>query len=321
MSQKERLISEKILTHEAFLELEAEERVFYLSLLFVVDDIGNSDITNKALFHRWHWLDCTSEKQVAKILQRFIDLELVIPYEAEKYSKMRRHLHIPQEFFDQKLRWYKIECQYPDWQEELVREIKQKQKVKKSFYGSSTENLRSSSEEVDKDTDKDTDKIKTLSIKSKPKKRHKTTAIQRLLVTQDVKEILEHLNDRSGFDYKPSTRSHCKAIADCLQIHSKQELKTMIDDKARQWANNPDMRRFLRPSTLFRKTKCAEYVEQSNAPEIIADASGRQSTQCVYENVGVKCDQVGTATHNGRWYCSKHYDIARFGNLEVAINE
>ena len=97
MSQKERLISEKILTHEAFLQLEAADQVFYLNLLFVVDDIGNSDITNKALFRRWYWHNCISEKQVAKILQRFIDLELVIPYEAEKYSKMRRHLHIPQE--------------------------------------------------------------------------------------------------------------------------------------------------------------------------------------------------------------------------------
>lgn len=68
----------------------------------------------------------------------------------------------------------------------------------------------------------------------------------------DIKEIVEYLNEMCGTSYKESTRK----TADLIRARMKEgftveDFKTVIYKKAKQWKNDEEMCKFLRPITLF----------------------------------------------------------------------
>jgi uncharacterized phage protein (TIGR02220 family) len=75
-------------------------------------------------------------------------------------------------------------------------------------------------------------------------------------------EILTYLNEKANKQFKP-TDSNLKFIKARLQNYSIEELKAVVDFKVKEWQNNPTMKRYLRPETLFNATKCGGYVEES----------------------------------------------------------
>ncbi len=71
--------------------------------------------------------------------------------------------------------------------------------------------------------------------------------------------LLKFLNDTTGRQYR-ETRGNIKFIVDRLKDYSEQELRTMVARKSREWKNDPDMNKYLRPATLFNATKCDQYI-------------------------------------------------------------
>lgn len=67
-----------------------------------------------------------------------------------------------------------------------------------------------------------------------------------------VEEIVDHLNQRAGTHYKPTTASTRKLIkARLKEGFTVDEFKMVIDKKCAEWLNNRDMAQYLRPETLF----------------------------------------------------------------------
>jgi uncharacterized phage protein (TIGR02220 family) len=76
-----------------------------------------------------------------------------------------------------------------------------------------------------------------------------------------AREILDHLNRRTGHAYEP-LEANLKLIRARLAEpgRTRQQVLAVIDAKVAQWLNDPEMKVYLRPSTLFRATSFAQYV-------------------------------------------------------------
>lgn len=111
-----------------------------------------------------------------------------------------------------------------------------------------------------------------------------------------TEEVVDHLNQRAGTHYKSSTANTRKLIkARLKEGFTVDDFKMVIDKKCADWLNNPSMREYLRPETLF-GNKFESYLNakrmpQSNphaytnanaAPQPI-DADGHMA-QCTREN-------------------------------------
>ena len=77
----------------------------------------------------------------------------------------------------------------------------------------------------------------------------------------EAQDVLEHLNRKARRQYQP-VESNLKLIRARLKEHGADRLKAMIDDRVSRWGSNPKMVEYLRPSTLFNASKCADYVGQ-----------------------------------------------------------
>lgn len=77
----------------------------------------------------------------------------------------------------------------------------------------------------------------------------------------DIKEVISHLNLVTNAKYKYTTKTHAENISARLNDgHSVEELKMVIDSKAREWLTDKNMVQYLRPSTLFQASKFQGYL-------------------------------------------------------------
>jgi phage replication O-like protein O len=77
-------------------------------------------------------------------------------------------------------------------------------------------------------------------------------------------EILEYLNLKANKKFKP-VKANLDLIKARLTEYSEQDLKAVIDSRVTKWINDPKMNEYLRPSTLFNATKCAQYISEGPA--------------------------------------------------------
>lgn len=75
-----------------------------------------------------------------------------------------------------------------------------------------------------------------------------------------AKEVLEYLNRKTGRAYRPVTANTDLIRARIRDGTSVDSMKTVIDVKTEQWLNDPKMAGYLRPLTLFNRTKFEQYV-------------------------------------------------------------
>lgn len=74
----------------------------------------------------------------------------------------------------------------------------------------------------------------------------------------DFKEVLDYLKSATGRAFRESTDLKAR-----LKDYSVDEIKAVIDYKAKEWMGK-DMQKFLRPQTLFNKTKFEGYLNDAN---------------------------------------------------------
>lgn len=88
----------------------------------------------------------------------------------------------------------------------------------------------------------------------------KDTVTVKDTVTEDTKEIIEHLNTVCGTKYKASSEQTKSLIrARKNDGFTRDDFFTVIDTMSEKWMNDPKMRDYLRPQTLF-GTKFESYL-------------------------------------------------------------
>lgn len=94
---------------------------------------------------------------------------------------------------------------------------------------------------------------------------------------QVCKRVIDHLNLKTGSAFRHAD-SHMRLIASRLKAGATEdELCRVIDRKCSEWLQNPEMRQYLRPSTLFSPKKYDNYVGQLTQPLPNKGASNGQS--------------------------------------------
>lgn len=82
---------------------------------------------------------------------------------------------------------------------------------------------------------------------------------------RDAVAILKYLNQKTGKSFR-AVDTHVKLIQSRLSEAevTLEGAKAMIDAKCRDWLKDHKMRDYLRPQTLFSKSKFADYYDQRN---------------------------------------------------------
>lgn len=87
--------------------------------------------------------------------------------------------------------------------------------------------------------------------------------------------IIKYLNFKTGADYDPDGPENVELVLDLLENgYNMNDLMKVVNKKCSEWMNDPVMRSFLRPSTLF-GSKFAEYLAQ---PESLQAETERKKT-------------------------------------------
>lgn len=81
---------------------------------------------------------------------------------------------------------------------------------------------------------------------------------------EKIEAVVEHLNKTCHKKYLASSKKTQSLINARLEEgHTVEQMKTVIDTKASHWLNDPKMKRFLRPSTLFSLTHFEDYLNDA----------------------------------------------------------
>ena len=111
----------------------------------------------------------------------------------------------------------------------------------------------------------------------KPKKAKGTKA------DTDATEVIDYLNTKTGSSYRATTEANIKPIRARLNDgYTVEDCKKVIDTKAGQWLNNPDMVKYLRPETLFRPSKFEGYLNECRGKPSIRGDSPPISEQAAF---------------------------------------
>lgn len=114
------------------------------------------------------------------------------------------------------------------------------------------------------------DRIRPHTKDTKAKEKEKANAkakekkIDNALLAQAATQIIGRLNEQTGANYRPESKvTQAKIHARLAEGYTVEDFVAVIDKKCAEWLNDPKMRAYLRPETLF-GTKFESYL---NAPE------------------------------------------------------
>ena len=90
-------------------------------------------------------------------------------------------------------------------------------------------------------------------------------------VSDEVKTIVDYLNERAGKKFRHNTAETIKHInARLREGYTVEDFKTVIDTKVVEWKGNPEMEKYLRPETLF-GLKFESYLNQEGGKTTTKD--------------------------------------------------
>ncbi|MFT0547473.1 conserved phage C-terminal domain-containing protein [Allopusillimonas ginsengisoli] len=95
--------------------------------------------------------------------------------------------------------------------------------------------------------------------------------------SKDAKDVLEYLNLKTGRSYRPVPANIDLIIARLKDGVSLADCKSVVDAKTSQWGDDDKMREYLRPGTLFNRTKFEQYLGQLGESACPADDSSAEA--------------------------------------------
>lgn len=86
---------------------------------------------------------------------------------------------------------------------------------------------------------------------------------------KDIQAIVDYLNEKTQAKYSAKTNETRKSILARLKDgYTIDDFKAVIDSKVKEWFNDAEMRKYLRPSTLFRPSNFESYLNEANRPAV-----------------------------------------------------
>lgn len=92
-------------------------------------------------------------------------------------------------------------------------------------------------------------------------------------------EVLLYLNERCGKGYRLIETNLTGITARLKDKWTIEQLKSIIDTKAKEWIGNSDMNKHLNPETLFRPSKIEKYWQQVISNKIINNGNKEWRTE------------------------------------------
>lgn len=140
---------------------------------------------------------------------------------------------------------------------------------------------------IESDTESVQDESKGEPCPEQPKKSKKPKKAKETKTDTEATEVLEYLNAKTGSKYRASTEANVKPIRARLNDgYTVEDCKKVIDTKAGQWLNNPDMVKYLRPETLFRPSKFESYINECRGkPSIRGDSLSLSEQQAFNRSI------------------------------------
>lgn len=77
----------------------------------------------------------------------------------------------------------------------------------------------------------------------------------------EIQIVIDYLNEKTNSKYLATSSVAQKDVKARIKEYSVEDCKYVIDVKCKEWLGT-NMEKFLRPSTLFRKSKFEEYVNE-----------------------------------------------------------
>lgn len=84
-------------------------------------------------------------------------------------------------------------------------------------------------------------------------------------LTEQAREVLDFLNDKTGRHYEPVRETLDPILARLKGGSSVEDLRAVIAKKTREWGADEKMQKYLRPKTLFNATNFANYKGELEA--------------------------------------------------------
>ena len=102
-------------------------------------------------------------------------------------------------------------------------------------------------------------------------------------IMSDVIAVVDYLNQKTQSNFKAKTEATKKSIiARLKEGYTVEDFKRVIDAKVKDWSDDPDMREYLRPQTLFRPSNFESYLNEANRPVVKSKNSFRNFDQREY---------------------------------------
>lgn len=218
-----RILREGILTSERVNHLSWPAEVFYRRLMSAVDDFGRfwgkPDLLRAALYPLR--LDKVGNPDVVKWIGETREAGLVrtYTYAGKEYLQLLD--------FRQQVRAAKSKFPAPDGE----------------CLADATQTLSRCEASAHLDGDGDGDGI----------------YVERPEFKKQALEVLIFLNEKAGRDYKPVPANIDLITARLKEGATVDECRAVVERKCEEWASDDKMSTFLRPATLFNRTKFAQY--------------------------------------------------------------
>lgn len=143
-----------------------------------------------------------------------------------------------------------------------------------------TNNNNYQNKQLLKETNKEEEHTGGVQVSSKPPKKKSNDNFSEQVVNTTNK-VIDHLNQKAGTKYRPTSRATKKLIrARINDGYKTPDFYRVIDNKTSDWLNDPHWGKYLRPETLF-GTKFEGYLNESVA-------SGNANTPTVQELAAYK---------------------------------
>lgn len=82
-------------------------------------------------------------------------------------------------------------------------------------------------------------------------------------ILKNIMHIVLYLNEKTGKNFHANNKATTKFIKARLEEgRTVEQMKKVIDHKCKEWLNDPKMKKFLRPETLFNATKFESYINE-----------------------------------------------------------
>ena len=230
-----RMFAKTIVLSDAFLDMSLGARCLYMTFGMLADDDGFVNAPKSIM------RQCGASEDDFKVL---IAKKFIIPFESGviviKHWRINNYLQ-------------KDRIQPTKYQDEL----KELMVEKNGAYTTNTADVYTENVYIDKNSIDKNSIDKNIYIVGEPtaEKPKKEPYMEK------VEEILNYLNEKTGKKFTSRSKSSVKMIKDRLREgYVVDEFKAVIDNKVAAWGNNPDMKIYLRPETLFRPSHFDSYL-------------------------------------------------------------